>query len=147
MKLRVLFYVEPWIEKSLPAYRNESINVEQRNLATTLLAAVPDIEIHALIGEGVMYSQESFEQEKMDGVKYHVLTQHELEKIFPNYKVAAHANYHANWGPGQLNGQARLYAQALGKFEPDVIIAFESATRHLQPVSYTHLTLPTKREV
>lgn len=134
MKLRVLFYVEPWIEKSLPAYRNESINVEQRNLAATLLAGIPDIEIHALIGEGIIYSQESFDQKKLDGVEYHVLSQNDLKKIFPNYKTAARANYHANWESGQLEGQARLYALVLGNFQPDVIVAFESATRHLQHI-------------
>ncbi|TDV25337.1 acetyltransferase AlgX (SGNH hydrolase-like protein) [Paraburkholderia caballeronis] len=129
--MNILFYIEPWIEKSVPAYRRNSFLIEQTDLMRALLSLNERIDIHAVIGDGVYYSIDDFDAQALDGVTYHVLDQRDLKRIFCNYKEAVRAIYHQKFSDAELSGLKDAYSARLGTFVPDVIFAFESATEHL----------------
>ena len=132
--MNILFYIEPWIEKSTPTYRKHSFWTELHDIIRALLASNSEYDVCVACGDGIYYSDTSFEDKKLNNVKYAVFEQQELRKVSRNYKDAANKIYNDKLSADDVKQLVDLYQVKTDGFDPDLVVAFECNTRHLNRI-------------
>lgn len=96
--MKILYYLEPWVELCYPKFRYGSLKHHIRKQLHTLKEYKgPDIHICLSIGEAVYdaIQTEGMDLKFIDSIK--VIPEKDLKQIFPNYKLASQAWYRGTY--------------------------------------------------
>jgi predicted HAD superfamily hydrolase len=124
----VLYYLEPWIELDHPHFRLGSIRNHIGHEIKALVAAGHSVAIllgaavaEAALRAGLIPSE----------AKVCVVSSPALRDIVPSYAVAARLIEDGALGDERLSRLCGLIRRQVGDFAPDVVVAYESASRFL----------------
>lgn len=123
--INVLYYLEPWIELDFPHFRLGTVRNHLQHEIRTLKAAGAKPAL--IMGRAVA---DAAKREKLidADTPVFVIEQADLRRAFPNYVVAANAIYNNRDTASQLGIIDLIQKAVFGKFDPDVVIAYECAS-------------------
>jgi HAD superfamily hydrolase (TIGR01549 family) len=130
--LKVLYYLEPWVELDFPLFRLGTIRNHLRKEAANLLQS--GYEVALMCSEAI-----SWEVEKAgllpSNLKRLTVSKQQLNKFAPNYFTASMQPFRSSEDGGFLEQYACVIRDSLQGFEPDIIIAYETAfSRYLRVI-------------
>lgn len=127
--LRVLYYLEPWIELDFPLFRLGTVRNHLRHELTTLCDG--GCQVRLVLGEAVA---DAARRERLLDARATVSTiaVESLRAVFPNYLTASSAIYGGSATEDQLGRMAAIVRRAVGDYNPDVVIAYEGASAFLR---------------
>ncbi len=132
--MNILFYIEPWIEKARPEWKDVWIEAVLLPLYQAV-QAFPEQRCYFLLGDAQRVTAERLLQR--DGTQAAIITQQELRSIFPDYLTASLAWQHGTAPPEAQRAMQELLAGKLQGFVPDIIISF------MMPVPFLRAMFPS----
>ena len=127
--LRVLYYLEPWIELDYPLFRLGTVRNHLRHEIAALTAAGNEVMLVA--GEAV--AAKARQEGLLDaGLTVRTIAVEELRAIFPHYHEAARRIYDGALGAEEAARLDALVRSKTAGFAPDAVIAYENAGAFLR---------------
>ncbi len=121
---KILYYVEAWTELS-PDFRFGAFQDAVYQLQL-LKKHAPELDCRLLIGDGVREAILKANFTEHAGLPTAVLHTSDLRRVFRDHQASAHAFMTRQITHDELDALATLSRQALGDFEPDVILMHET---------------------
>ena len=119
--MNILFYIEPWIEKARPEWKDVWIEAVLLPLYRAVLS-FSDQRCFFLLGDAQRVVAERWLQQ--EGTLTAIVTQTELRDIFPDYLTASLAWQREMASPPAQRAMRALLTEKLQGFVPDIIISF-----------------------
>ncbi|WP_421247625.1 hypothetical protein [Aeromonas jandaei] len=121
--MKIVYYIEPWIEMNWPGFRFGSLNGYLNTEINALVSQGHDVLL--VIGDGLELEakQKGF---NLSNYKYKTIRQKHLRKIHCDYYSASLSWYQSEYTQEQLQAMVSLIHDVLGEFVPDVIMTWES---------------------
>ncbi|NBA25406.1 hypothetical protein GVN72_17565, partial [Aeromonas caviae] len=131
--MKILYYIEPWIEMNWPGFRFGSLNGYLNTEINGLISQ--GHEVLLVIGDGLELEakQKGF---KFDKLNYKTIRQKHLRKIFCDYHNASMSWYKKEYTEEQLQSMVTLIHNVLDGYVPDVIMTWES------PIPFMSVAFP-----
>ena len=128
--MKILYYLEPRIELGQPLFRLGTVrNHLEPEIGGLQLAAGRAVEVSLVCSAPI--ASAIHKENRLSGVRLHVVEQAELEAIYPDYLQASAHFYNRDYQPEQLARMVELYRRKLVGYEPDVVICYESSAPFL----------------
>ncbi|AFI83940.1 hypothetical protein Q7A_1100 [Methylophaga nitratireducenticrescens] len=136
--MKILVYIEPWIEKGHPEWKNAWIPIFIQ-IFKNLLSVNKSIECYFIIGD----AQKQYVDSLLDiGVKHvSVIDQAELRAVFQYYNDAQIAWYRNEYTKEQLDNMCSIITKKINGFVPDIIWSFVSPVPFLKSLYPNALVL------
>lgn len=131
--MNILFYIEPWIEKARPEWKDVWIEAVLLPLYQAV-QAFAEQHCFFLLGDAQRVMAERYLQRP--GTQTGIITQPELRAIFPDYLSASLAWQRGAAPPAAMAAMRNLLAGKLQGFVPDIIISF------MMPVPFLRAVFP-----
>lgn len=126
--MRILYYLEPWIEKQNAKYRKYSFSNQVLPLVRSLSNRYYDeVDIKIIVGDGVDKSFDKGVCAEYPAYDISVISQHDLRKCFSDYKKAVNLDYHKTFNSNQVKLFKNLLHEKIGDFVPDIVFSYESS--------------------
>ncbi|WP_026972329.1 hypothetical protein [Aliagarivorans marinus] len=121
--MRILYYLEPWIEMGWPGFRFGSL---QGYLHKEIAGLIDQgNEVMLVIGDGL--EQEAKQKNfNLSRFNFKVIRQKHLRKVFSDYYTASNAWYSKTYSPEQETKMCSLVKDVVEGFDPDVVVSWES---------------------
>jgi hypothetical protein len=118
--MKILFYIEPWIEKGRPFWKNSWIPIFKDIAAA--IAFEKDVELYFLVGD----AQKSFADDLVQFGGVGIIDQSQLYSISKGYSSIIESWYTGTYSDQQLKLMQEVCLSRLNGFVPDVIWSFVS---------------------
>lgn len=130
--MKILFYVEPWIEKSFPHWKTIWLDNVLLPTIKNLISANPDKNLNLFFLIGDSQSHKVNDIRKIGNAKVEIITQKELRDVSPNYLQATIKQHLDSFSESELNKMINICKKYLGSYEPDLIFSFMSQVPFLK---------------
>lgn len=131
--MNILFYIEPWIEKARPEWKDVWIEAVMLPLYQAV-QAFSEQRCCFLLGDAQRVMAERYLRRQ--GTQTGIITQPELRAIFPDYLTASLAWQRDAAPPAARQAMQQLLIDKLQGFVPDIVISF------MMPVPFLRAMFP-----
>lgn len=136
--MKILFYIEPWIERDWPSWKNHWLP-HLKQVIDGLNNCSRSYTFHFIVGNAqFQLARELF---SYSNVEINSIDQAELKRIYPNYRVALDSWYTGQFSEDRLKAMQGLVLQKVDGFVPDIIWTFMSPVPFLSKLYPEAITL------